>query len=100
MLLLDLNTMPWPHCLLHLRNFVMGFKDDNIKWLNTVWVLPKNKQLVKNIKACRISDFIIKYLDFAFRCNFPKMSIVGEGDMVCGMPVKAKGRMGSTWQCR
>ena len=30
-------------CLLHLRNFAMSFEDDNIKGVNTVGVLQKNR---------------------------------------------------------
>ena len=83
--------MSWPHCLLHLRYIAMGFEDDNIKWLNSVWVLQKHDKEYKSIKNFRSSFCrFLKYLYFAFSSNFSKMSIVGEGNMVRGMPVETK----------
>ena len=79
--------MSWPHFLFHLWNFAMSFEDDNIKWVNTVGVLQKGY-----IEELQISLFL-KYLNFAFSCNFPKVSIVVKGDMIRGMPVEADWRM-------
>ena len=78
--------MPRPHDLFHLRNVVVFLKDHHVVRLTTVRILGFGKSSLLVDNHCIVRD---RNLNFALSGDRAKMSVVGEGDVVGGVPVEA-----------
>ena len=78
--------MPRPHDLFHLRNVVVFLKDHHVVRLTTVRILGFGKSLLLVDNHCIVQD---RNLNFALSGDRAEMSVVGEGDVVGGVPVEA-----------